>query len=58
MVVRDYSTGNINSTEGRPYPIYGGIISPYYAEVAFVFVAFAGLGLLAYSLTGTKWAKP
>jgi hypothetical protein len=58
IVVQDYATGNINSTEGRPYPIYGGIISPYYAQVAFVFVAIGGLGLLIYAATGTRWAKP
>ena len=57
MLIQDYATGNIDPTTGRPYPVFG-IISPLYAQIAFIVVAIVGLGLLVWYATSTKWAKP
>jgi hypothetical protein len=57
VLIQDYTTGNINPTEGRPYPAYG-IISPLYTQIVFIIIAIIGLGLLVWSVTGTRWARP
>jgi MFS family permease len=57
MLIQDYATGNIDPTTGRPYPVFG-IISPLYAQIAFIVVAIVGLGLLVWYATSTRWAKP
>jgi hypothetical protein len=57
MLVHDYTSGNISPLDARPYPVYG-IISPLYAQVAFIIIAIIGLGLLVWGIGGTNWAKP
>ncbi|HTH23233.1 MAG TPA: hypothetical protein VL854_13525 [Nitrososphaeraceae archaeon] len=57
VLVQDYTSGNISPMDARPYPVYG-IISPLYAEIAFIMIAVLGLGLLVWAVTGTGWAKP
>jgi MFS family permease len=57
MLIQDYATGNIDPTTGRPYPVFG-IVSPLYAQIAFIVVAIVGLGLLVWYATSTRWAKP
>jgi MFS family permease len=57
MLIQDYATGNIDPTTGRPFPVFG-IISPLYAQIAFIVVAIVGLGLLVWYATSTRWAKP
>ena len=49
--------GDVRPMDARPYPVYG-IISPLYAEIAFIMIAVLGLGLLVWAVTGTGWAKP
>jgi hypothetical protein len=57
VLVHDYTSGNISPLDARPYPVYG-IISPLYAQVAFIIIAIMGLGLLVWGIGGTNWAKP
>jgi hypothetical protein len=57
MLIQDYATGNIDPTTARPYPVFG-IISPLYAQIAFIGVAIVGLGLLVWYAASTRWAKP
>jgi hypothetical protein len=57
MLIQDYATGNVDPTTARPYPVFG-IISPLYAQIAFIGVAIVGLGLLVWYATSTRWARP
>jgi hypothetical protein len=51
VFVHDYTSA------AHPYPGYG-IISPLYTQIAFIFIAITGLGLIVWGLSGTQWAKP
>jgi hypothetical protein len=51
VFVHDYTSA------AHPYPGYG-IISPLYTQIAFIFIAITGLGLIVWGLGGTRWAKP
>lgn len=57
MIIQDYVTGNINSTIGRPYPIFG-VVSPIYLQITFIFIAIIGLVILVWYATGTRRSKP
>ena len=52
IVLKMSSERNINPVDQRPYPING--VSPYNAELAFVFVMIAGLGIVAYGVVSFK----
>lgn len=56
VLVRDYTSGNISPLDARPYPVYG-IISPLYMQIAFIIIAVLGLGLVAWSISGTGLKK-
>jgi hypothetical protein len=56
VLVQDYTAGNISPLDARPYPVYG-IISPLYAQIVFVIIAVLGLGLVAWSISGTGLRK-
>jgi hypothetical protein len=51
VFVHDYTSA------AHPYPGYG-IISPLDTQIAFIFIAITGLGLIVWGLGGTAWAKP
>ena len=51
VFVHDYASA------ARPYPGYG-IISPEDTQIAFIFIAIIGLGLIVWGLGGTQWAEP
>jgi MFS family permease len=57
MIIQDYVTGNINSTIGRPYPIFG-VVSPIHLQITFVGIAIIGLAILVWYATGTRRSKP
>jgi hypothetical protein len=50
VFVHDYASA------ACPYPGYG-IISPLYTQIAFIFIAITGLGLIVWGLGGTQWAN-
>ena len=52
VLVQDYTSGNISPLDARPYPVYG-IISPLYTQIVFIIIAVLGLGLVAWSISGT-----
>jgi hypothetical protein len=56
VLVQDYTSGNISPLDARPYPVYG-IISPLYAQIVFIIIAVLGLGLVAWSISGTGLSK-
>jgi hypothetical protein len=56
VLVRDYTSGNISPLDARPYPVYG-IISPLYTQIVFIIIAVLGLGLVAWSISGTGLRK-
>jgi hypothetical protein len=56
VLVEDYTSGNISPLDARPYPVYG-IISPLYMQIAFIIIAVLGLGLVAWSISGTGLRK-
>jgi hypothetical protein len=56
VLVRDYTSGNISPLDARPYPVYG-IISPLYTQIAFIIIAVLGLGLVAWSISGSGLKK-
>jgi hypothetical protein len=56
VLVEDYTSGNISPLDARPYPVYG-IISPLYAQIVFIIIAVLGLGLVAWSISGTGLRK-
>jgi hypothetical protein len=56
VLVEDYTSGNISPLDARPYPVYG-IISPLYTQIAFIIIAVLGLGLVAWSISGTGLRK-
>ncbi|HEU4822813.1 MAG TPA: hypothetical protein VFS97_05250 [Nitrososphaeraceae archaeon] len=45
------------TSAAHPYPSYG-IISPLDTQIASIFIAITGLGLIVWGLGGTQWAKP
>jgi hypothetical protein len=51
VFVHDYTSA------AHPYPGYG-IISPLDTQIASIFIAITGLGLIVWGLGGTQWAKP
>jgi hypothetical protein len=51
VFVHDYTSA------AHPYPGYG-IISSLYTQIAFIFIAITGLGLIVWGLSGAQWAKP
>lgn len=51
VFVHDYASA------AHPYPGYG-IISPLDTQIASIFIAITGLGLIVWGLGGTQWAKP
>jgi hypothetical protein len=51
VFVHDYNSA------AHPYPGYG-IISPLDTQIASIFIAITGLGLIVWGLGGTQWAKP
>jgi ABC-type transport system involved in multi-copper enzyme maturation permease subunit len=55
IVLKTSSERNINPVDQRPYPING--VSPYNAELGFVFVMIAGLGILAYGVVSFKYKR-
>jgi hypothetical protein len=55
-LIQDYTTGNIDSTTGRPYPFLG-IISIIHVQIMFIGIAIAGLALLVWYATGSKRRK-
>ena len=55
IVLKTSSERNINPVDQRPYPING--VSPYNAELAFVFVMIAGLGIVAYGVVSLKYKQ-
>ena len=56
VLVEDYTSGNISPLDARPYPVYG-IISPLYTQIVFIIIAVLGLGLVAWSISGTGLGK-
>src|ERR671913_26965 len=56
VLVEDYTSGNISPLDARPYPVYG-IISPLYTQIVFIIIAVLGLGLVAWSISGTGFGK-
>jgi hypothetical protein len=56
VLVQDYTSGNISPLDARPYPVYG-IVSPLYTQIAFIVIAVLGLGLVAWSISGTGLKK-
>jgi hypothetical protein len=53
ILVQDYTTGNIDSTTGRPSPVLG-MISPIHVQIMFIGIAIVGLALLAWYASGSR----
>jgi MFS family permease len=56
ILIQDYTTGNIDATTGRPYPILG-IISLIHVQIIFIGIAIAGLALVAWYASGSRRRK-